>query len=118
MKLTKTNQGHIYEFFRKKAIRIRHFFGRELILVSERTFNRQARWFERVSGINGIINYRTKMPFKHIHAFKSKKYVEAHYDYGNPNLFFMLFIVHLVFDVIPYFVWHFIKGKKPYDINP
>ena len=116
MNPTKKRQEEIYCFFRKKSIRINYFFGRELILISGKTFKKQEKGFVRTSGINGKINYRTKRPFKHIHAFKSGRYVEAHYDYGNPNLCFILFPVHLIADVIPYFVWHLIKGKKPYDI--
>jgi hypothetical protein len=118
MGITKKRQEQIYRFFRKKSIRINNFFGRELILVSERTFKKKQKLFERVSGINGEKNYRTRRLFKHIHAFKSGKYVEAHYDYGNPNLFFVLFIIHMIADVIPYFAWHILKGKKPYDIRP
>lgn len=117
--ITDKKQEQIYEFFKKRAIKINHFFGRELILISINDFKKQKRWFEQSSGsFHKKKDLRTRKSLKHIHAVKNTKYVEVHYDYGNTNKNPLTFIIHFIIDVIPYFFYHLIKGKKPYEIKP
>jgi len=118
MKLTKKRQEKIFEFLKKRAIRINYFFGRGLVLISKIDFNKQKKWFEPSANLNGHKNYRTKRFFKHIHAIENRNYVEIHYDYGNFGMNLFLVFIHLIYDMIPYFTYHFIKWKKPYNINP
>jgi len=119
MKLTREKQEQICKFFKEKAIRIKNFFGRELILVYKRDFDKKKRLFEPVSSFtNNLKNYRTRRFFKHLHAIEDGKYVELHYDYGNWNVNVLGFLIHLISDVIPYFAYHFITRKKPYNIRP
>jgi hypothetical protein len=115
MKLTKKRQEQIFNFFKNKAIRTNYFFGRELILISKANFNRQKKWFVYSLSLNGHKNYRTQRFFKHIHAVEGKRYVEVHYDSGNSEMNIFLILIHLLFDVFPYFLYHFIKRKKPYN---
>ncbi len=119
MKITNKKQREIYKFFKKRAIRINHFFGRELILVSMNDFKKQKHWFEPSMGsFHRKKDLRTRRSLRHIHAVKDTNYVEVHYDYGNINLNPLNFVIHFIFDVVPYFFYHLVRWKKPYKIKP
>jgi len=109
----------IYNSLEKKKISSDHFFGRELVTIKKSDFNKFRKEFRESSNIfNKKKNYRSKENFiKHIHAIGDGDYMQFHYDYGNINKNFSLFILHFFIDVIPFFIWHLIKLKKPYTIK-
>jgi hypothetical protein len=111
-------QDGIYNELKNKSIKINIFFGRELITVSQSDFKFYEKYFESCFSLfNKKENFRTDSAFKHIHAIKDANLVEFHYDYGNFKKYPIFYLFHFFIDVLPYFIWHLIKLKKPYDIS-
>ncbi len=109
----------IYQELKKKSVGKPHFFGRKLFVVDSSIFDEYKKYFEETINIfNKKTNYRTPTTFRHIHAVKTGSLVEFHYDFGNLNKSFIMAIPHFFLDVIPYFLYHLITFKKPYEIDP
>ena len=111
-------QIQIYNNLKERAIKLDHFFGRKLITVSYANFRIYEKYFVSSFNLfNTKENFRTVLGLKHIHAIKDGDLVEIHYDYGNTKKHIAFILIHFFVDVIPYFVWFFIKWKKPYGIS-
>jgi hypothetical protein len=109
---------NIYNALEKKSIGITGFFGRKLITIADKDFYEYERYFVPTKNLfNRKINYRTKNMFKHIHAIRENGFVQLHYDYGNSSENIIMAIPHLFIDVIPYFLWHLLHLKKPYQMD-
>lgn len=108
----------IYSDLRRKSLKDSHFFGRKIYLVKSSDFKAYTdHFFDAPNILNDKRNYRTKGKFRHIHAIESNSFVEFHYDFGNLYEFAPMAVPHLFFDVIPYFLYHFITMKKPYMVH-
>lgn len=119
-KLTYKKQEKIFSELRYKKIGLNKFFDRELIKIKTKDFLEYKEYFlgpVNIINISNQKNYRSNRFYKHIHAIVGKDVTEIHFDYGNIFKCSLLGLVHFLKDVIPYFLWHLIKWKKPYKLK-
>jgi len=119
-KIPKSNMDdkEIYSKLRKVSIRRIKYLGGESIIVPKKNFKNYKRFFSEVTDIlNNNKNYRTKKSFKHLHAIEGKRYVEIHFDHGNPKSNLLAKTTHLFRDVIPYFSHNLLRSNKLYFLD-
>ena len=108
----------IYGELEKKSFHIANYFGRKLITIKQSDFEPYKKYFVVTKNLlNSKVNYRTRNKLKHIHAIQIDEFVQIHFDYGNPCENPVMAVPHLFVDVMPYFAWHLLTLKKPYQIE-
>ncbi len=105
----------IYQKLAEKSIHRSHFFGRSLHAVLAEDFAAVKAYFApSYNLLNNKQNFRTKNPFRHIHAIQIDEVIEFHYDYGNPDKGVLFVIFHVVLDVVPYYLYFLLRLQWPY----
>ena len=104
-------EKELWRYFWDKKIAHAKPFDRDFVWVTKKDFESITQYFRKEFNIlHAGKSMRSRAYIFHIHAIDQGEYVFAHRDIGNVARFFPLGILHLVFDVIPYFVWTTIKG--------
>lgn len=62
-------------------------------------------------------SYRSSAFFRHIHAVDEGNLICIHHDHGNWTKFYPLIIIHFLIDVLPYFVFAWLRGIKLKDLT-
>lgn len=99
-------------------VALNHFpINRELVALPRENFVKYLEYFsESYNPLNAVGNYRTGNRFRHIHAVECGDYVEMHIDYFNPSMSIWLALPHLCFDVAPYFLSLWLRGRCGYTV--
>ena len=112
-----SEQEIIFNSLKVKSLKVKKIFRKEFMLIELNSFIPYKKYFSTGIKIGTKINYRSDRYIKHIHAIKYDDKIEIHFDYGNLYKFLPLGLIHFFYDVIPYFLWHLIKLKKPYSLK-
>ena len=104
----------IFNKLKEKRLFSERIFGKDFVVINYNDFEPYKKYFSEPVEIGTATNFRSKGYFKHIHAIQRENKVQIHLDNANEYLFKPLFVIHFFLDVIPYFLWHLLKFKKPY----
>ena len=114
MRMTFDSLG-LFKQLSQSSIATETIFGKDFVVVGYVHFKPYLEYFLEPKQIGTAINFRTKGWLRHIHAIRRGDHVQIHLDYGNPYKSKLLLSIHFVYDVVPYFFWHLIHFKKPYQ---
>lgn len=104
------NKEELWQFFWEKKVAHAKPIFKEWIWVARDDFKQMEKYFIREFNLfNPGRSLRSREYFSHIHAVEQDSFVFIHEDHGNIARFFPLGIIHLIFDVIPFFAYMLIK---------
>jgi hypothetical protein len=101
----------LWEYFWNKRAAESKMFSKDMIWVHRKDFEEVKNCFTKEYNLlHPEKSYRSSAYIKHVHAIDEGDYFCIHQDYGNLSKFFLLGIIHFLFDVIPGFVFCYLKG--------
>lgn len=109
----KMNTQQIWDYLYSNKVAISHPFDRDFIWVTKQKFQEIATYFmKEYNPMHKEKSYRSGAYFKHIHAVEKDQYIFVHFDHGNPRKFPPIVILHFFIDVMPYFIFCFLKRVR------
>lgn len=88
---------------------------KEFIFVKKEVFSEYKNFFtisKYTNFLNDWVNYKTREYFKHLHAVEYKNIVQIHIDTWNMDKNFLLLIFHIIFDILPHFVYNILTWQN------
>jgi len=100
------SEKELWNYLWDKKVTHSRPFDRDFIWIQKGDFDAVERHFiEETNLIHPEKSMRSRALVRHIHAVAQGDYVFIHKDTGNLVRFFPLGLVHIAFDVAPYFLY-------------
>lgn len=111
-------ERELWAYFLQKSICRAKPFDRSLVWVKRADFESVSSYFIEEFNILHINkqSFRSRGYLIHIHAIDQGEHVLVHRDFGNVARFLPLGVIHLFFDVLPYYVLARVKGVSFHSI--